>query len=259
MRVRAEIHSQPVIASTRVAPFLVGRVVGADRDEPRSIGSRVIAPSSDSFALEVETDTVIPVPDTLETADALLIPPAAIALRLWRALRLELGEAAIYTDGDGLSPFAGLVAAWHGATPVIHVTTGASIVDHETVSIVDAVSALDRLRSLTATAPGVAAVDLSGRGTIIGPLIESLPRWGRLMLAGPSAEPFTTAFYTDIHRKGVVVSSGAELNSIFSDQGAWQADLQNATRLAMNPKRAAQLRACIGQPALVAASYVEHF
>src|SRR5581483_9149271 len=79
MRVRAEIHSQPVIASTRVAPFLVGRVVGADRDEPRSIGSRVIAPSSDSFALEVETDTVIPVPDTLETADALLIPPAAIA------------------------------------------------------------------------------------------------------------------------------------------------------------------------------------
>jgi hypothetical protein len=180
-------------------------------------------------------------------ADALLIPPTAQALRVWRRLTLELGEAAIYTDGHPLAEFIGLVATWHGAHPVIRLTTSdaGAIDDVETVNVGDAQAAVERIRSLTASAAGLAAVDLSGRGNVLSALLEALPRWGRLMLAGPSPEPFTTAFYADVHRKGALVCAAGDLDTVFSDPAAWDLELRNARRLLADSTRAARLRACL--------------
>ena len=92
----------------------------------------------------------------------------------------------------------------------------------------------------------MAAVDLSGSGDTIALLLEALPRRARLMLAGPSPEPFTTEFYTDIHRKGALVCSAGDLDSVVSDPSRWEADVRNACRLLADPVRAARLRSCGG-------------
>jgi hypothetical protein len=108
--------------------------------------------------------------------------------------------------------------------------------DLETIVTADAVSAAERLAVAVAPAPRVAAIDLSGNGEVIAMLLEALPRWGRLMLAGPCPEPFSTAFYTDVHRKGVIVCSASDPEP---------ADVRNACRLLADPKRAAKLRSCV--------------
>src|SRR6266498_3907218 len=258
MRVRAEGYSDHSTPLTRFTPFVVGRLVEAHDGGSWSKGDRVLVSAPDSRVEEVEAAACacVRVPDGLASADALLIPPTAQALRVWRRLRLEIGEAAVLTDGDGLADFIGLVAMWHGGLPVIRLTSRQTAGDVEIVNISDAPLALERLRSLTAHAPGLAAVDLSGSGEILAMLLEALPRWGRLMLAGPCPEPFTTAFYTDIHRKGVVVCSDGDLDSMFSDPSEWNVDVRNACRLLMEPKRAAKLRACLPERPLTVASSV---
>ena len=178
----------------------------------------------------------------IDSADAPLLTPTAKALRMWRQLRLEIGDTAIYADASGLGDFIGLAASWHGGLPVIRLTSdpaaavGPLADDVETIGVADAVSAAERLKNVIAGAAGVAAIDLSGNGEVIAMVLEVLPRWGRLMLAGPSPEPFTTAFYTDIHRKGVVVCSAGDPEHV---------DVRNACRLLADPKRAARLRACV--------------
>jgi hypothetical protein len=152
---------------------------------------------------------------------------------------------AIYTDGIGLADVIGLVAAWQGALPVVRLTSGPAIDNVRTIGIDDAAAAAKGLRSLTSCAPGVAAVDLSGNGDVIAMLLDALPRWGRLMLAGPYPAPFTTAFYTDIHRKGVVVCSAGDLDNMYANPWEWNADLRNACRLVADPNRAAKLRSCV--------------
>lgn len=192
------------------------------------------------------TATCLPLPEDLAIEDALLIPLTAKALRVWRRLQLEMGEAAVYTDGGILAEFVGVIAQWHGAMPVIRLTATSTDGD-ATVRIDDPSGAVARVRSLIGSAPAAAAVDLSGQGKIIEILLESLPRWGRLMLAGACWEPFTTEFYTDIHRKGVTVCSGSELNSLRTNPSLWTAEARSACRLLLNEKRAATLRGCVGR------------
>ena len=249
MRVRAEGHSNHATPPAGFAPFVVGRLLDARDDGSWSKGDRVLVSVSDPKVEEVETSSraCVRVPDGLDTADALLIPQTAQALRVWRLLGLEIGEAAVYTDGIRLADIIGVVATWRGGLPVVRLTAGQAASDVETVNIADAASAVERVRSLTARAPGLAAVDLSGSGDVIAILLEALPRWGRLMLAAPCAEPFTTAFYTDIHRKGVVVRSAGDLDSIFAEPAQWQVDVRNACRLLLDSKRAATLRDCLGR------------
>jgi hypothetical protein len=115
----------------------------------------------------------------------------------------------------------------------------------EQVSIDDPAAAVARIRSLSASAPGMAAVDLSGSRNVIPILLEALPRWGRLMLAADCSEPFATEFYTDIHRKGALVCSGADLSSMLVNASLWAVEARNACRLLLDPKRAATLRGCV--------------
>jgi threonine dehydrogenase-like Zn-dependent dehydrogenase len=245
LRIRAEAFGELDARRGGGTACAVGRLVEADETGTWEKGDRVLIGGVDAHTADVEASSIrcVRVPDGMETADALLIPPTAQALRVWRRLRLEIGETAIYSDGDGLTSFVALIATWRGAVSVIRLTRDHRAGDAESVNVSDALKAVERLRALVGNAPGLAAVDLSGHGETISMLLEAMPRWGRLLLAGPHPEPFTTAFYTDIHRKGVVVT-GADLDSMFSNPSAWHADIRNACRLLMDPKRAVALRAC---------------
>jgi hypothetical protein len=194
------------------------------------------------------------VPHEIDTADALLVTRVAQALRVWRQLGLELGEAAVYTDGGDLADLIGLLAKWHGGMPVIRLTdTDVAPLDGiQDLAVHDATTAVAKLRAMIAQAPAVAAVDLSGRGSVIGVLLEALPRWGRLMLAGPPPDAFTTAFYTDVHRKGTIVCAAGDLDAIAfnpaaTDARAAEIDVRNARRLLTNAAYAAELRACLAR------------
>ncbi len=226
------------------AQYAVARVIDAGASEHRS-GDRLLirlTGATCSEAIDVAPGACIGLSEPVPASDAVLIPAAAKASRVWRLLELEIGEVAVCTDGP-LADAVALMAGWCGAS-VMRLTFDGAGPRAERVGVAD-VEAMARLRAAVAAAPGAAAVDLSGRGEMIAALIEALPRAGRLLLTAPPSGAFTTAFYTDVHRKGIVIRGG-DLDSLFADPFAWRADVRNASRLLLDPLRAAAVRACLG-------------
>lgn len=164
--------------------------------------------SPDASTLWVPEASCFPVPSSLGAEEALLAVPLASALYLWDRLGLELGEVAVYTEGSDFADLIGQVAIWRGGLPVIrldHGSVGPALDQGECLSIADQEEALRRLQLRIKDKPGVAAVDLSGRPEIIDLILEVIPRWGRVMLAGRSQQRVTVDFYTNVHRKGAVL------------------------------------------------------
>lgn len=164
--------------------------------------------SPDASILVVPDAECFPVPLSLGTDEALLAVPLASAMYLWDRLGLELGEVAMYTEGSDFADLIGQVAIWRGGLPVIRLdrSSGGIPLDRgECLSIADQEESLRRLQLLIKDKPGLAAVDLSGRPEMIDLILEIIPRWGRVMLAGQSQQPVTVDFYTNVHRKGAVV------------------------------------------------------
>ena len=59
-------------------------------------------------------------------------------------------------------------------------------------------------------------MELSGRAEVLDILLEMMPRWSRLLLAGPAGQPVTIDFYKNVHRKGAVIAAmDVEAGSIF--------------------------------------------
>jgi hypothetical protein len=148
-------------------------------------------------------------PILADTTDLRVLTLASI-LELWERAGLELGEAAVVGGPHPLSPLVARAALWSGASRVMHVGAGALDAGVMSIEASPADAAVAQLNAFIAGAPGLAAVDLSGSSHVIELLVATLPRWGRLLLAGPS-ERFSVDFYNDVHRKGAVVA-GASLD-----------------------------------------------
>jgi hypothetical protein len=180
-----------------------------------------------------------------------LVPMVATALGLWDSLRLEIGEAAVLSGDHRYAGLIALTAIWHGAVPVLQLCTNAAAVPAgvEPISCGDPRDAIRVLSRRLARCPGVAAVDLTGRAESVDVLLASLPRFARLLLTGSAAEPLTIDFYANVHRKGLELRSGL-LQPLSSEapmhqpSGQWSA---RASRLLLNPKRAADCMAAIGR------------
>jgi hypothetical protein len=139
-----------------------------------------------------------------------LIPPVASALAAWDALDLEIGELAIVTGGDAGSRIAALVATWYGALPVVLVgapDAPAPPAGVEPLVFADPDAAMADLAARIGKHPGVAAVDLSGRLEYVDLLLATIPMFARVMLAGPPRERLTIDFYSNVHRKGLILRS----------------------------------------------------
>jgi len=155
----------------------------------------------------------------------------ASILELWDRAGLELGEAAIVGGPHPLSALVARAALWSGASRVMHVGAGATGTGIATIEASPADAAVAQLTALVAAAPGVAAVDLSGASSVIELLVATLPRWGRLLLAGPS-ERFAVDFYNDVHRKGAVVAGvSLEPAALFDRPAPPSALFERAARL----------------------------
>lgn len=189
--------------------YCVARVLSGRENNVNAKGSSyvlTVVDSSQPATLAVPETACFPVPPSLNSREALLAVPLAAALRVWDRLQLELGEVAVYTEGSDFADLIGQVGGWQGGLPVIrlnHNPVGASADRGECLSISDPDEALRRLQARIKDKPGFAAVDLSGRPEIIDLLLEVMPRWGRLLLAGKAQQSLTVDFYNNVHRKGV--------------------------------------------------------
>jgi hypothetical protein len=155
-------------------------------------------------------------PPGLDADIALRVPVLASVLGLWERAGLELGEAAIVGGPHPLSPLVARAALWSGAGRVMHVGPGLLVPGIAAVEASPADAAVAHLAAFAAGAPGLAAVDLSGSSQVIELLVATLPRWGRLLLAGPS-ERFAVDFYNDVHRKGAIVAGASLEPGAFPD------------------------------------------
>ena len=178
-----------------------------------------------------------------------LVPKVATALSLWDSLRLEIGEAAVLAGDHPCARIIALTAIWHGAVPVLQLCTSDAALPAgvEAISYGDSRQAINVLSQRLARCPGVAAVDLTGRAESVDVLLAALPRFARLLLTGTAAEPLTIDFYVNVHRKGLELRSGllqppSSETPTHQPIGHWSA---RASRLLMNPKRAADCMAAI--------------
>ena len=207
-----------------------------------SVDSEIRVSASDCVAIEGSIDPSL----------AVLVPSLAITLAFWNTLQLELGDAAVWTGGRSMSSLVGQAALWRGACPAIEIgpsTTERDATGVDTIDWTDAEAASARLAELVGRRPGFAAVDLSGRADVIDLLLEVIPRWGRLLLAGPPGPPVTIDFYRNVHRKGIVIASTTADSSRVFDARAGRDirdQLPKAVQILRNEAMAAQCERLLG-------------
>jgi hypothetical protein len=183
--------------------------------------------------------------DTMAIASSdirVLAPAVSSVLRIWDKLGLELGEAAVVTDGHQWSRLAALAATWYGALPVLFVTTTPTgpLPGVTTRPSTGSDEEARELAIVLRRRPAVAAVELSGTAGMVDLLLEALPRSSRLMLAGNARERLTIDYYSNVHIKGVRLFSDV-LSA--EDRGSSEAAVTVRTlRLLARPHVAAACR-----------------
>lgn len=206
-KLTVERAQAPVAARGTLETFAVAKAEGTPT-------GRVLAqlPTIDVTTLEVGSTQCIPIADGLSAEVALHIPALAMSLWAWEQLRLEIGEAAVYTPESPYQLFLGEVAVLRGALPVIQLGSSANHRTPNGVAVLaseDAGALLSELKSRVADCVGLAAIDLSGRAELTDVIFESLPRWGRLLLAAHRPAPINIDFYNNVHRKGIDMRGGS--------------------------------------------------
>lgn len=167
---------------------------------------------------------------------ACLVPLLTLALSLWDHAALEIGETAVFTEGCRHSDLIALVAQWRGALRVIRLSDRCDPVDEggatEIVPISSPEAARELLLEKLGGAPGVAMVDFGGRSEILDLLLETIPQWGRLILAGSKMQLTTLDFYNNVHRKCITLSSFLfESQALFYETGKYAVYVRNALQI----------------------------
>lgn len=169
---------------------------------------RVLAllPSADVATLEADSSNCIPVDANLSAEVALHVPALTLSLWAWDQMQLEIGEAAVYTPESPFEHFLGEAALLRGALPVIQLGRSQTYRAPSHVQVLDSgetSALLTELRGRLADCVGLVAVDLSGKAEVTDVIFETLPRWGRLLLAAQRPAPINIDFYNNVHRKGI--------------------------------------------------------
>ena len=255
VRLTVEAVSGDVASLVGYQPFSAGHIAAAATAELRGKVALVRGVHNIDSETQVGLSECVVFSADLGAAEAILVPPLASALAVWESLHLELGDAAVWTTGAPLSDLIGQAALWRGAATSIALGDTASMaaelaVPHtERVDWSDQDSAAARFEKLIAGRPGFAGVDLSGRADVIDIFLEVIPRFGRLLLAGPAGDPVTIDFYKNVHRKGIVLAATTvEPALVFDSVGGadTRAQLGRAAAIVRNPKMALKCRRLLG-------------
>ena len=224
--------------------YALARIPGeAPGGQPRRAIVAVGPPANGSPT--VDRSTLIDVSEEIDADAAVLLPFLAEALRAWDLLDLEIGSAAVVTQG---SPWSGLLAAaarCYGAVPVL--VGGAGTEGGSAIDVTDA-DAVTRFAATLSGFPAVCVVELSGRAEVVDVVLEAVPLYARVLFAGPRGDRLTIDYYVNVHRKGMhlkstVLSPGRFLNV----DGADRQLTRRACRLLTNARHAAAFREAAAQ------------
>ena len=178
-----------------------------------------------------------------------LAPLAAEALRVWDALGLELGGAAVVPAGTPWSAVFVEVATWYGAIPVI-VSAATSPAGADS-GAGELGTAVEPLRRQLAQFPAVYAVELTGRAETVDLLLEAIPNRSRVMFAGPARDLFTIDYYINVHRKGLhLASTVLAPRSATSAAEANRRPIERASRLLADRDRVQAFQAAVQESGL---------
>lgn len=237
-------NSLPSLAALRGEPVMLG--CGRLED---GIGDTFLVPveSSEVREVSIPESELLRLPAGLDADRLELTLPLAVTLNSLNDLGIELGTTLICTGGHAFSQLAALAAGWRGAIPVVALTDKGDTSWPPGVEILDTADperALETLKQRLEKQPDVAVLELSGRAEIVDICFEAIPYWARMMLAADSSEPVTIDFYNNLHRKGVVLSTGSlDLQSLY---GLSRTDLDRlltgADRLLVDVGRAKLVR-----------------
>jgi hypothetical protein len=191
----------PVAARGSLQTYAVARADG-------TATGRVLAllPSADVTTLAVDGAQCIALDNNISAEAALHVPALALSLWAWDQMQLEIGEAAVYTPDSPFPHFLGQAALLRGALPVIQLGTSSTYQPPAHVDVMNSAESsalLNELKGRLADCVGAAAIDASGKAEITDVIFETLPRWGRLLLAAQRPTPINIDFYNNVHRKGI--------------------------------------------------------
>lgn len=191
----------PVAARGTPQTYAVARAEG-------TATGRVLAllPTADATTFEVDSSHCIPLDGNLSAEVALHVPALALSLWAWDQMQLEIGEAAVYTAESPFQHFLGEAALLRGALPVIQLGSSPTYQapSHaQVLNIGESSALLTELKDRLAECVGVASIDASGKAEVTDVIFETLPRWGRLLLAAHRPAPINIDFYNNVHRKGI--------------------------------------------------------
>jgi len=175
--------------------------------------AEVASGSADGLVSQATAENMIRVPDTVEPDLAVLIPVLAAALAAWSGLELELGEAAVVISDDAnVSRWLAVAAQWLGGMPIVASTSQQGDLGDDLPEPVCSESPdglVESIRRGTMTRSGWTGIECTGRAEMLEVMLDSVPRWGRIALAGQSPNPATIDFYNNVHRKGVRLSAAS--------------------------------------------------
>lgn len=182
----------------------------------------------------MDTSTDKTLPDEAQ-ADVLAL---AQALWVWDIAGLEAGELAIVAGTTPAPAMIARVGMWRSGRRVVALPRDhrQRQPDHwaENLDPADQPATLQRLSAAAAEAPGAAAIVCDANSTLLELVLEAMPAWGRIVLAGETGEPATVDFYNNVHRKGCRILSAPSTPMQMSEE-PWRheraAHLARAIRL----------------------------
>jgi threonine dehydrogenase-like Zn-dependent dehydrogenase len=192
----------------------------------------------------VDPSRAIDVPEEIDGDAAVLLPFLTEALRAWDLLDLEIGSAAVVTQGLPWSGLMAAVARCYGAVPVL---VGGASEGGSAIDVADA-DAVTRFVGTLSGFPAVCAVELTGRAEAVDLVLEAVPRYARVLFAGPRGDRLTIDYYVNVHRKGMHLKS-----TVLSPARVLTADradrqlTERACRLLSNARHAAAFREAAAQ------------
>lgn len=178
---------------------------------------------------------------------AFLLPPLGFALSAMESVAFEIGETAVVLGSGMTADFFCFALKRGGASPIIRIgdphlieILGVKRFAADACSLLDSVSAL---KEAFYRRPGLALFDAGDNPETLELLLEHLPPWSRVVVAGNGLKRMNLDYYNDIHRKGASLlflqASAAGAFGLIRDNAGLT---RRASRILNNADAASDLR-----------------
>ncbi len=183
-------------------------------------GQRVACPAPHASHALVEAAKCLPLPPELPADEAAFFNLAAIAMQGIRKARIELGESVAVLGAGLIGILAMRLAQLNGGLPVIGIDLNTSrlALARETAAdetLLSGDSLQDDLRALLGrhTNGADVVIEATGMPQLVVTAFQLAAVRGRVVLLGsPRGDTQSVNFYRDVHRKGITVIGGHEIN-----------------------------------------------